>query len=179
MSKPETVNLSNVVRQAFENAGWNKQRVIAELRSCKDPATNEAFRILGIDQAVRYFQTTHRHADQDPIDAELNKFETGGKQRSHTHNADAVAARHNIKAAVREWWDRATLYGGEILLGDATRGQLQTSAEEFGKLESGNRNMRKFHGDLAERMPNDRKKVREAITLEVVMTRARAHHVIA
>lgn len=171
-------NLREHVRKLFDEENYSKENAAASLVKCRDPVVNEALRLLGIDQAVRTFQTSERHAaeSKDPPVSEQAREPFRGSRIAM--DPEAIKARADMRIARRLFWDRHTLFGGNTLLGDANRKDLAVSAQEFGKYEQGNRNMRKFHEDIADRLSNDKKVVRDSMSIEVVLERAKVHHVI-
>lgn len=173
-TKIDVICIRDIVRDAMEAKRYDRKAAIELLQTTTDPEINEAFRILGIEQAMRNFQNNDRHGASErepeppPIHHRVNM------------SPEAVQARADRSLARRLWWDRASLYGGDVLLGNATRRDLLVSAGEFGKQEQGNKNVRLFHEDLAKRMPASGKpvKVRDFFTVDKVIERAKAHGVL-
>jgi hypothetical protein len=162
------LNVTDIVRQTMEEVSGNKDDALRLLTLRRnDPAVNEAFRVLGIKQAIRQLQTGERHT-----------AEFFSERPVRTVNEKEVAARAALRAADKLFWDAHTLFGGRVVLRDAVRADLRESADQFGKMEKGNRNMRLFHSALANGLPNDVKTVSDFYAAAKVVEIAQRYEVI-
>jgi len=96
--------------------------------------------------------------------------------RSYAPSVPKMSADQEREASrslvLRDWYS-TRLYGGGIALGDATRQQLTDSASCRFAQARGHMRSAKVEQAIAERLPNDRQKVRDALTPEQIHEIAR------
>ena|SRR5665213_2171076 len=172
----EVVNIPEVVRLAMEEFDSDKDKVIRALTlRTRNPDLNDAFRALGIQQAVRSHQGRERHGQiEEPSRGRPSAF--AGPRRIAT--PEEIQTRTDLIVAKKLWWDRVTLFGGNVTLANATRREVFASARAHGGQEQGNRNMREFYEDVGKRMLKADQTVSAQLTIAKVLELAQVHNII-
>lgn len=148
----------DAVAEAMEICNGDRDSAIQYLiKADNDFDLNEAFRVLGIMQAVRSYTTQARHGYTP--DAHRERVVPGPVNGSvrrvkiEQHREQVQTAKVAIKDTLTKFMEMHKLFGGRVSLARATRGDFQNSIESYDAQEAGARRMKLFHTDCRDELP--------------------------